>query len=80
MGTVTVEQAIQSLYDRLSKTEYKQYARWSTAKNFTTAYQKNDKPFVPDLLMNNKHKFVPTPTEQLGTAKRNQTSIPTFVA
>ena len=80
MGTVTVEQAMQSLYDRLSKPGYTQTAHWTTAKTFTPAYQKIDKTFVPDLLMNNKHEFVPTPVEEIGTAKRNRTSIPTFVA
>ena len=80
MGTVTVEQAVQSLYDRLANTNYTSPARWTIAKNFTPAYQKIDKTFVPDLLMNNKNEFIPTPLEEIGTAKRNRTSIPTFVA
>ena len=71
MGTVTVEQAIQSLYDRLGKTEYKQYSCWSTAKTFMPAYKKINREFIPDLIMNNKHEFIPTPTDKLGTAKRN---------
>ena len=73
MGTVTVEQAIQSLYDRLAKIGYTSPAQWTTAKNFTSAYQKNDKKFVPDLLMNNKHEFILTPIEEIGTRTRDRT-------
>ena len=45
---VTVEQAIQSLYDQLVGTEYKPSACWTTAKNFKPAYQKIDAEFVLD--------------------------------
>ena len=48
MGTITVEQAVQSLYDQLIKTEYKPSAYWTTAKTFTPAYQKINTEFVLD--------------------------------
>ena len=73
MGTVTVEQAVQSLYDQLIKTEYKASACWTTTKHFEPAYQKVNTDFVPDLLMNNSKKFIPTPTEQLGRPGETRT-------
>lgn len=73
MGTVTVEQAVQSLYDQLIRTEYTASAYWSTARQFEPAYQKVNTDFVPDLLMNNSKKFIPTPTEQLGRPGETRT-------
>ena len=73
MGTITVEQAVQSLYDQLAKINHTSPARWTTAKNFTSAYQKIDNKFVPDLSMNNKHEFIPTPIEEIGTRTRDRT-------
>ena len=73
MGTITVKEAIQSLYDQLAKINYTSTARWTTTKNFTSAYQKIDTKFVPDLLMNNKHEFIPTPIEEIGTRTRDRT-------
>ena len=46
--TVTVEQAVQSLYDQVVKTAYKPSAYWTTAKNFKPAYQKVNTGFVLD--------------------------------
>ena len=48
MGTITSEQAVQSLYDQLVGTEYKPSAYWTTVKNFKPAYQKIDTDFVLD--------------------------------
>ena len=48
MSTVTVTQAVQSLYDQLDKTEYKTSAYWTTAKTFIPAYQKINTDFVLD--------------------------------
>ena len=48
MGTITSEQAVQSLYDQLVGTEYKPSAFWTTAQNFKLAYQKIDTEFVLD--------------------------------
>ena len=48
MGVVTVEQAVQSLYDQLVGTEYKPSAYWTTAKTFTPAYKKPNTEFVLD--------------------------------
>lgn len=73
MGTVTVETAIQSLYDLLGKTEYKQYACWSTVKTFVPVYEKINREFISDLSMNNKHEFIPTPIEEIGTRTRDRT-------
>ena len=73
MGTVTVEQAVQSLYDQLIRTEYKASARWTTTKHFEPVYQKVNTDFVPDPLMNNSKKFIPTPTEQLGRPGETRT-------
>ena len=46
--TVTVEQAVQSLYDQLVGTEYKPSAYWTTNKEFQSSFQKDQQEFVLD--------------------------------
>ena len=48
MGVVTVEQAVQSLYDQLKGTEYKPSAYWTTATTFAPAFEKIDAEFLLD--------------------------------
>ena len=48
MGTISVEQAVQSLYDQLVGTEYKPSAYWTVTNNFKPAYQKIDSEFILD--------------------------------
>ena len=46
--TITVEQAVQSLYQQLNGTEYKPSAYWTATKTFKPAYEKVNADFVLD--------------------------------